>query len=346
MSTESQDLLVQAADLLAQADTLAAQALFGDLFASQEAHIKALRDQARALQIQADELVSASLSLEAMAEALYAQSADYSKKARALEEAPADHCEGENHLDVTLCTSTNDGEAVELIARAYGVEVVDYREQTNKHGLKGGLFVFNRRVVKASQLCGEVSETLALMGCPARRVRLLSHKSGAHALEIVSGSPEPTPEPTPEPLVAYTYQHFEQFHYWEDHQGIVFHRARAEGYGNNLHSTKGYDYYANTNRYALVCREHTEGEPCTRFVSRLYKSSEACKRDAREANSAREKGRYYYFARPTRSERITSLRVDCSCGERQVGVTPKGRVRKHGDCARAGEAVVIPSELA
>jgi multidrug efflux pump subunit AcrA (membrane-fusion protein) len=89
MSTESQDLLVQAADLLAQADTLAAQALFGDLFASQEAHIKALRDQARALQIQADELVSASLSLEAMAEALYAQSADYSKEARTLEEAPA-----------------------------------------------------------------------------------------------------------------------------------------------------------------------------------------------------------------------------------------------------------------
>lgn len=83
-----QDLLIDAQDLLAQAEALAAQALFGDLFASQEAHIKALRDQARALQAQADELVSTSLSLEAMAEALYTQSADYSKEARALEEAP------------------------------------------------------------------------------------------------------------------------------------------------------------------------------------------------------------------------------------------------------------------
>lgn len=89
MSTKPQDLLIDAQDLLDQADALASQALFGDLFASQEAHIKALRDQARALQAQADELVSASLSLEAMAEALYTQSADYSKEARAIEEAPA-----------------------------------------------------------------------------------------------------------------------------------------------------------------------------------------------------------------------------------------------------------------
>lgn len=85
----SQELLDQAQDLLAQADSLASQALFGDLFASQAEHIKALRDQARALQVQADELISTSLSLEAMAEALYTQSADYSKEARALEEAPA-----------------------------------------------------------------------------------------------------------------------------------------------------------------------------------------------------------------------------------------------------------------
>ena len=85
----SQDLLDQAQDLLAQADSLASQALFGDLFASQAEHVKALRDQARALQAQADELISTSLSLEAMAEALYTQSADYSKEARTLEEAPA-----------------------------------------------------------------------------------------------------------------------------------------------------------------------------------------------------------------------------------------------------------------
>ena len=53
-----QDLLSQAADLLAQADALAAQALFGDLFASAPDQIQALRDQAAQLKAQAQALAS------------------------------------------------------------------------------------------------------------------------------------------------------------------------------------------------------------------------------------------------------------------------------------------------
>lgn len=47
------DLLSQAHDLRAQADALAAQALFGDLFASSGDQIQALRAQADSLTAQA-----------------------------------------------------------------------------------------------------------------------------------------------------------------------------------------------------------------------------------------------------------------------------------------------------